>query len=432
MRTPVPPGGWNVVILPAEGVNFSGCSALMRHSIACPRCTIGPCNTSASFSPAAIMIWLFTRSTSVTISVTGCSTWIRVFRSERVSAMHDRAVQHVGQLFARRDHDLALYQVHVRDHFRDGMLHLDTRIHLDKIKPMLLIHEEFDGPGIVVADLAERLADDVPDFLAQLGRHPHRRRLLQQFLVAPLNRALAFSQADDVAVLVAQHLELDVARVHDIALQVKVAVAEGGRRLRLRLPVETGQFVFIAYNAHAPPPAARRGFEDDGKTDLPRPLARFSIGGDYAVGAGKDGHTVLLHRGSSFFFFAHQPDDIGSGPDELDVTGLAHFREVGVFGKQAITRVDGVHVRDLGRADHRGNVEITLRQLRWADANRFIGEAHVQRIPVRLAVDRHRADVEFLACANDAQRNLAAVRNQNLLKHDVKALSHQLSALSSQ
>ena len=27
------------------------------------------------------MIWLFTRSTSVTISVTGCSTWMRVFIS---------------------------------------------------------------------------------------------------------------------------------------------------------------------------------------------------------------------------------------------------------------------------------------------------------------------------------------------------------------
>jgi hypothetical protein len=34
-----------------------------------------------SFSPAAIMICAFTRSTSVTISVTGCSTWMRVFIS---------------------------------------------------------------------------------------------------------------------------------------------------------------------------------------------------------------------------------------------------------------------------------------------------------------------------------------------------------------
>src|SRR4029077_57267 len=87
---------------------------------------------------------------------------------DRVSAMHDWALQHVGQLFARGDHDLALDQIHVRDHFCDGMLHLDARIHLDEVKPTLLVHEKFDGAGIVVADLTERLAEDVSDLLAQL------------------------------------------------------------------------------------------------------------------------------------------------------------------------------------------------------------------------------------------------------------------------
>ena len=126
---------------------------------------------------------------------------------------------------------------------------------------------------------------------------------------------------------------------------------------------------------------------------------------------------MLFHGGASFFFFAHQPDDIGSGPDELDVTGFANFREVGVFRKQAITGMNGIDIRDLGRADHRGNVEITLRQLRRSNTNRFIGKAHMERIPVRLTVDRHRADAEFLARANDAQRNLAAIRHQNLIDH---------------
>ena len=36
---------------------------------------------AANTEPRAIMIWLLTRSTSVTISVTGCSTWMRVFIS---------------------------------------------------------------------------------------------------------------------------------------------------------------------------------------------------------------------------------------------------------------------------------------------------------------------------------------------------------------
>ena len=138
---------------------------------------------------------------------------------------------------------------------------------------------------------------------------------------------------------------------------------------------------------------------------------------------------MLLHGGARFFFFAHQPDDIGSRSDELDVTGFADLREVGVFRKQAVAGMDGVHVRDFGGADHRGNVEITLRQLRRADADRLIGKAHMQRIPVGLTVDCDRADAEFLACANDAQRNLAAIRYQDFIEHDVKALGCQVSAL---
>ncbi len=59
----------------------------MRNSIACPRGFqpapspspgVGP---KESGSPAATRICSLTRSKPVTISVTGCSTWIRVFIS---------------------------------------------------------------------------------------------------------------------------------------------------------------------------------------------------------------------------------------------------------------------------------------------------------------------------------------------------------------
>jgi hypothetical protein len=73
--------------------------------------------------------------------------------------------------------------------------------------------------------------------------------------------------------------------------------------------------------------------------------------------------------------------------------------------------MNGVNVCDFGRADHRRNIEIALRQLRWAYANRFVGKANVQRISVGLAVDRDLADAEFFARANNAQRNLAAIRH---------------------
>ena len=70
-----------------------------------------------------------------------------------------------------------------------------------------------------------------PGGRARLGRERGRGRLLEQLLVAALDGAVALAQVHAVAVLVGQHLELDVPRVLHVPLQVHLAVAE--RRLRL-------------------------------------------------------------------------------------------------------------------------------------------------------------------------------------------------------
>ena len=59
---------------------MSGSSALTRHSIECPVKVTSLC-LNDSRSPAAIRICSLTMSMPVTISVTGCSTWRRVFAS---------------------------------------------------------------------------------------------------------------------------------------------------------------------------------------------------------------------------------------------------------------------------------------------------------------------------------------------------------------
>ena len=63
------------------------------------------------------------------------------------------------------------------------------------------------------------------------GVEPRRRRLLDDLLVAPLDRAVALEEVDDVAVGVAEHLHLDMARPFEIALDQHAVVAEGALRL---------------------------------------------------------------------------------------------------------------------------------------------------------------------------------------------------------
>ena len=76
-----------------------------------------------------------------------------------------------------------------------------------------------------------------------------------------------------------------------------------------------------------------------------------------------------------------------------------------------------VRTRDLGRADDGGDVEVRLDAARPADAHGLIGETHVKAVPVGLGVHRHGLDPELAARPYDAQRDLAAVGDQDLVEH---------------
>ena len=68
----------------------------------------------------------------------------------------------------------------------------------------------------------------------KLGAHAGRGRLLDHFLVAALQRAVALAEMDGVAVAVGEDLQFDVARMADILLDQHAGIAEGGLRLALR------------------------------------------------------------------------------------------------------------------------------------------------------------------------------------------------------
>ena len=73
-------------------------------------------------------------------------------------------------------------------------------------------------------------------------------------------------------------------------------------------------------------------------------------------------------------------------------------------------RVASRSFRDLD--DPRG-IEVALARRRRADRVRAIGGADVQRVAVDVAVDRDRADAEVVAGADDAERDLAAIGDED-------------------
>ena len=83
-------------------------------------------------------------------------------------------------------------------------------------------------------------------------------RLLPDLLVAALQRAVALAEMDGLAGAVAEHLDLDVARLLEIFLDVDGVVAEGGLGLGARGLTAPRQIVLgvrATFMPRPPPPA---------------------------------------------------------------------------------------------------------------------------------------------------------------------------------
>src|SRR6185437_4643028 len=97
---------------------------------------------------------------------------------------------------------------------------------------------------------------------------------------------------------------------------------------------------------------------------------------------------------------------------------VAHgARETLALGEEAVAWMDRLGARLLGGGDDSIAEQVALGGWRRTDAHRFVGLAYVRRSRVRLAVDRNAGNAHLAAGANDAQRDLAAVCDENLRKH---------------
>src|SRR6185369_1133386 len=93
------------------------------------------------------------------------------------------------------------------------------------------------------------------------------------------------------------------------------------------------------------------------------------------------------------------------------------FGERGVFGQEAITGVDGFGIRHLGRRNDRRHVQVALGRRSRPDAHGLFGQLDVFRVAVGLGIDHDRLHSEFAAGTLDAQRDLSAIGDKNLLEH---------------
>ena len=219
-------------------------------------------------------------------------------------------------------------------------------------------------------------------------------------------------------IVVAHDLDLDVARLLEVLLDVHRAVAEGRQRFVLGQPEELGELLGVVRDPHALPAAAGGGLDDDRKADLvgerpaPRPRPRSCPGEPGTVGT-----PASCCQPPGGGLVAHLADLIAGGADEGDVASLAGLGELGVLRQEAVARVDRVGAGDLRGGDDVGDAGGRAAAGRGPDADVVVGEADVERLAVGLAVDGHRLDPQLPAGPDDPQGDFPAVGDEDLLKH---------------
>jgi hypothetical protein len=105
----------------------------------------------------------------------------------------------------------------------------------------------------------------------------------------------------------------------------------------------------------------------------------------------------------------------------LMFAALADLGEVRALRQKAVAGVDRLDVGDLGGRNQARHIEIGLGADRRTDADGLVRIAQVQRVAVGLGVNRDRLDAKFLARPDDAQRDLAAIGDEDATKAHAKS-----------
>src|SRR5262249_19201173 len=112
-------------------------------------------------------------------------------------------------------------------------------------------------------------------------------------------------------------------------------------------------------------------------------------------------------------------DVFGGWADELHLVLAQDFGKTRVLREKSVPGMHRVGAGDLAGGEQRRDVEITVLRGRRADAHAFVGKPHVHGVGVGGRVHRDRGDAQLFARPQHAERNLAAVGDEDFIEHDV-------------
>ena len=319
-----------------------------------------------------------------------------------------------GELRPARDLELEPHEVEARDRLGHRVLDLEPRVHLEEEELARGREQELDGTGVLVADRLARGDGGLADRLAERRADGRARRLLDDLLVAALDRALALVEVDDAPVRSRRRsAPRRGGRLRGSARGTPCASPKAESASRPAAAIASGSAVASRTTRMPRPPPPADAFTSSGRPSSSARVANTSGGASASTARlGSCGTPAACHPALRLELRAHRRDRLGRRPDEQEPRVAAGPGEGRVLREEAVARVHGVRAGAPRGAGDRVDAQVRLGGRRAAERHREVRLAHEGRAAVGLREDGDGLDAHRAARALDAPRDLASVRDQ--------------------
>ena len=240
------------------------------------------------------------------------------------------------------------------------------------------------------------------------------RGFFDQLLEAALQGAIARADDDYVAVLIRQHLGLDVAGSVQVTLYEALAATEGGGCLTGSGFKKFGDLLCGVGHLHAAAAAAKGSLDGYGQAVF-HGEGLHLIGAGYRIlgawGHGGFGTLGDVPRGN---LISQVTDGLGGGANPSQAGVDDGLGKVGVFRQEAIAGVDGIGAGFFCGVQNLVKDEVGLGRSGAAEGKGFVGKRGKRCLGVWLGVDGDGGNASVAGRADHANGDLTAVRHENL------------------
>ena len=225
---------------------------------------------------------------------------------------------------------------------------------------------------------------------------------------------------NDIAMFIAKHLHLDMARALNIFFNEDMRIAERCAGLTLARGERVGEVRCVINLTHPLTAAPRDSLNQHWISNLGGLLAkerRILIFADIARG---HGHTRRGHQFLGGILQAHCGDArrVRPHPDQASIDN--RLRKFRIFREEAIAGMDCLCASRLGSGDDLLAHQIAFPRRRRPDMHRRIGFLHMQRLRIGIRIDRYCADSHFSRRADNPESNLAPIGDEERLDHELE------------